>query len=98
LTTNASQKRSKARLHQTEQLDLQNSTEWEVNYLWEFCQHYGDAVAVYSISPVELISGELPRRQQRMVEAWAELHQEALLEDWTRLQAGQLPQPIAPLQ
>ena len=36
--------------------------------------------------------------QQRMVEAWAELHQDALLEDWRRLQAGQLPQPIAPLQ
>ena len=63
-----------------------------------FYAYYGDAVAVYGINPIELISGELPKRQQRMVEAWAELHQEALLEDWTRLQAGQLPQPIAPLQ
>ena len=63
-----------------------------------FHAYYGDAVVVYGINPIELISGELPKRQQRMVEAWAELHQEALLEDWTRLQAGQLPQPIAPLQ
>lgn len=63
-----------------------------------FHAYYGDAVAVYGINPVELISGELPRRQQRMVEAWAELHQDALLEDWQRLQAGQWPQPIAPLQ
>jgi len=63
-----------------------------------FHAYYREAVAVYSINPVELISGELPRRQQRMVEAWAELHQDALFEDWRRLQAGQLPQPIAPLQ
>ena len=63
-----------------------------------FHAYYGDNVAVYSIEPVELVGGGLPRRQQRMVEAWAELHQDALLEDWRRLQAGQLPQPIAPLQ
>ena len=59
-----------------------------------YCQ---DAVAVYSIDPVELVSGSLPRRQQRLVEAWAELHQAELLEDWRRLQAGQPPVPIAPL-
>lgn len=63
-----------------------------------FHAYYGDNVAVYSIEPVELVGGGLLRRQQRMVEAWAELHQDALLEDWRRLQAGQLPQPIAPLQ
>jgi hypothetical protein len=63
-----------------------------------FHAYYQESVAVYGIDPIELISGELPRRQQRMVEAWAELHQDALLEDWRRLQAGQLLQPIAPLQ
>jgi hypothetical protein len=62
-----------------------------------FHAYYQDAVAVYGINTVELISGQLPRRQQRMVEAWAELHQEDLLEDWQRLQAGQAPRPIAPL-
>lgn len=63
-----------------------------------FHAYYQDAVAVYGVNPIELMSGELPQRQRRMVEAWAELHQDALLEDWRRLQAGQLPQPIAPLQ
>lgn len=63
-----------------------------------FHAYYQDGVAVYGINPVELISGELPKRQQRLIEAWAELHQDALIEDWRRLQAGQLPQPIAPLQ
>jgi len=63
-----------------------------------FHAYYRDGVAVYGIQPVELISGDLPKRQQRLIEAWAELHQDALLEDWRRLQAGQPPQPIAPLQ
>ncbi|TMA56178.1 MAG: DUF4160 domain-containing protein [Deltaproteobacteria bacterium] len=40
----------------------------------------------------------LPRRQRRLVEAWGELHQEELMADWDRLQAGRPPQPIEPLQ
>ena len=63
-----------------------------------FHAYYQEAVAVYGINPIELVSGELPKRQQRMVEAWAELPQDALLEDWARLQAGQTPRPIPPLQ
>ena len=62
-----------------------------------FHAYYQEAVAVYGIEPVELLSGSLPRRQQRMVEAWAELHQPELREDWERLQAGQAPRSIAPL-
>jgi hypothetical protein len=42
-------------------------------------------------------TGSLPRRQRRLVEAWAELHQDELLADWQRLQAGELPLPIDPL-
>jgi len=62
-----------------------------------FHAYYQNEVAVYGINPIELISGNLPKRQQRMVEAWAELHQSELLEDWDRLQTGHTPQPIAPL-
>jgi hypothetical protein len=62
-----------------------------------FHAYYQEEVAVYGIDPVELIAGSLSKRQQRMVEAWAELHQHELLDDWRRLQAGQTPQPIAPL-
>ena len=46
---------------------------------------YQDDVAVFSLDPVELIAGLLPRRQQRFVEAWAELHQQELLNDWELL-------------
>lgn len=55
-------------------------------------------VGVFSLDPVELMAGDLPRAQRRLVEAWAELHQEELRADWERLQAGRPPLPIAPLQ
>jgi hypothetical protein len=60
--------------------------------------YYQDAVAIYSIDVVELIGGSLPRRQHRLVEAWAELHQNELLANWDRLQAGQPPVKIGPLR
>ena len=36
---------------------------------------YQDDVGVFAIESVELIGGELSRRQRRLVEAWAEIHQ-----------------------
>lgn len=59
---------------------------------------YQDDVGVFSLEPVDLIAGSLPRRQRRLVEAWAELHQPELLLDWQRLQGGQSPLPIEPLE
>ncbi len=63
-----------------------------------FHAYYQNEVAIFCIDPVELIAGSLSRRQQRLVEAWAELHQIELMEDWQRLQHGILPKPIEPLQ
>ena len=63
-----------------------------------FHAYYQDNVAIYGLDPIELIAGELPKRQRRLVEAWAELHQSELLTDWQLLQAGQKPTPIQPLQ
>jgi hypothetical protein len=60
--------------------------------------YYQNDVAIYGIDPVELITGTLPKRQQRLVEAWAELHQTELLANWNRLQSGQSPEPIEPLR
>ena len=67
------------------------------HHLPHFHAYYQDAAAVFSLDPIELIAGTLPRRQQRLVEAWAELHQDELIEDWARLQAGRAPLPIDPL-
>ena len=63
-----------------------------------FTHTTNNQAAFYSIEPVELISGTLPLRQQRFVEAWAELHTGELAEAWQRLQSGQLPFKIAPLR
>lgn len=63
-----------------------------------FHAYYQKDVAVFSFDPVELIAGFLPRRQRRLVEAWAELHQAALAADWTELQAGRKPAPVEPLR
>ena len=63
-----------------------------------FHAHYQEQAAVYRIGDVELIAGALPRRQMRLVEAWAELHQDELMLDWGRLLRGELPTAIEPLR
>jgi len=63
-----------------------------------FHAYYQDAVAIYAVDTIELIGGSLPRRQQRLVEAWAELHQDELLANWERLQEGRPPVRVAPLK
>lgn len=67
------------------------------HHLAHFHAYWQDQVAVVSIQPVDVIAGSLPTRQRRLVEAWAELHQQELLDDWSRLQNGQAPVPIDPL-
>jgi hypothetical protein len=68
------------------------------HHLPHFHSYYQNEVVVIGIDPIEIISGNLPRRQLRLVEAWAELHQDELIADWKRLQAGQPSLPIAPLE
>lgn len=63
-----------------------------------FHAYYQDEIGIFSIDPIELIAGSLSRRQLRLVEAWAELHNAELLVDWQRLQEGQRPAPIEPLK
>ena len=73
---------------------------WEMNmrhHSPHFHAYYQDAVAVFSIEPVELLAGELPRRQIRLVEAWAEIHQAELLDVWNQMLAGEPGRPVEPL-
>lgn len=63
-----------------------------------FHAYYQDEAGVFSIQPIELIAGSLPRKQRRLVEAWAELHEKELMSDWELLQSGRLPKPIEPLK
>ena len=68
------------------------------HHMPHFHAYYQDSVGVFGLDPVELLGGELPRRQRRLVEAWAELHQAELASGWERLQTGRLPAPIEPLR
>jgi hypothetical protein len=70
----------------------------EPHHVSHFHAYYQDDAAVFSLDPIEMIAGSLPRRQRRMVEAWAEVHQVELLADWERLQTGEIPEPIDPLE
>ena len=59
---------------------------------------YQEYEAVFTITPVELLSGSMPNKQQRLVVAWAEIHQDDLLSAWTSLDSGQKPSSIEPLR
>ena len=59
--------------------------------------YYQDYQAIYRIDTGELLAGFLPRRQQRLVEAWLELYQEELLEDWNLVEAGEPIKKVPPL-
>ena len=63
-----------------------------------FHAYYQDSAAVFGIDPVEVIGGDLPRAQRRLVEAWAEIHHAELATDWQLLQAGRAPLRIEPLR
>ena len=63
-----------------------------------FHAYYQEEVGIFSVDPVDMIAGSLPRRQKRLVEAWAELHQNELMSDWNILQQGKPPRPIEPLK
>ena len=67
------------------------------HHVAHFHAYWQDQAAVISIEPIDMIAGSFPTRQRRLVEAWAELHQQELLDDWNWLQRGQPPVPIDPL-
>jgi hypothetical protein len=68
------------------------------HHLPHFHAFYQGQQAVFSIDPIAMIEGDIPLRQRRLVEAWAEIHQLALLNDWSLLQQGLPPLKIEPLQ
>jgi len=59
---------------------------------------YQEFEAVFTINPVEILSGSLPTKQRRLVEAWAEIHQDELKASWKSLDSGKKTSPIEPLR
>ena len=46
------------------------------HHIPHFHAYYQGEAGIFSIDPIELVAGSLPKRQRRLVEAWAELHQQ----------------------
>ncbi len=58
---------------------------------------YAEFEVSISIESGEILAGELPRKQLRLVQAWMELHYDELMADWELAIGGELPYKIAPL-
>lgn len=63
-----------------------------------FHVYYGDEEAIITIDPIAIHEGQLSNRTWRIVKEWAELHQEALREDWQRAQNHESLKKIPPLR
>ncbi len=63
-----------------------------------FHVYYQDYKAIVDIKTCEITAGNLPRKQSKLVLAWAELHQDELLANWEIASRGELPFPIEPLK
>lgn len=53
---------------------------------------------MFAIESGDLLEGELPRRQQRLVQAWIELHRDELMADWSLAIKGEELFRIEPLK
>lgn len=58
---------------------------------------YAEYEASIGIGDGEVLAGQLPRKQLRLVQAWVELHRDELMADWALASAGELPYKIDPL-
>ena len=58
---------------------------------------YGDFEATVGIQDGEILAGELPRKQLRLVQAWIELRRDELIADWELAVNGETPYKINPL-
>lgn len=58
---------------------------------------YAEFEASIGIGEGDVLAGELPRKQLRLVLAWIELHREELLADWELAANGETPYKIDPL-
>ncbi len=59
---------------------------------------FQDDEAVFRIPDGEVLGGTLPKGKMKLVLAWIELHQDALMADWELASNGQRIFPIEPLK
>lgn len=59
---------------------------------------YQGQEASFSIIDSTVLAGEIPASKTKLVQAWIEIHREALLADWELAVNGEPPFPIEPLR
>jgi hypothetical protein len=59
---------------------------------------YGEYEAVFTIDEGRLIRGVLPKSKTKLVQAWIEIHNKELLDDWELAINKQQPHKIEPLK
>ena len=60
--------------------------------------YYQADVAMYDIKECELIDGTMPKKQDRLIKAWMELHKDELLANWQLAQNHEEIVKIEPLK
>ncbi len=60
--------------------------------------YYQDYKVTMKIQDGEIIEGQVPSRQLRMIQAWIEIHRDELQADWELCQNGEKPFQIEPLK
>lgn len=63
-----------------------------------FHAEYAEFEGVFSIETGEMIEGNLPNKQKKLVLAWAEIHKEELMANWQLAVTGQSIFRIDPLR
>jgi hypothetical protein len=60
--------------------------------------YYQDNTIVIGIHDCDIIGGQIPARQLRLIQAWIEIHRDELLANWELCQNGEKPFQIEPLK
>lgn len=59
---------------------------------------YQGEEAVFSIADGSILTGTIPDKKSKLVQAWIEIHKESLMADWDLAVNGELPFQIDPLR
>jgi len=63
-----------------------------------FHVYYAEYEGVFDLNTCEFTDGNIPSRQRKLVIAWAEIHQDELVADWSLVMNGEEPYKISPLK
>ena len=71
---------------------------WRDHQPPHFHASYGGDSVIVSICDIEVLEGDMPTKQLKMLLGWAALHQDELLENWALAEKNQELFPIDPLR